>query len=350
MANTLLQLLCFVVMIPMIASVPLLYSQSMTQERAPHTLRVQMTALAAAVATWLVIAYPLIYLGPDRVLAWWLALAGQAGQHSGMLLNAGVQMEFYLYAVVMFCGTLTDRVRCRGLLLFIPLWTLLVYCPVAYLLWNGHGWWAAQGALDFSGGLVVHLTAGVTSLIMAPRLAGRVNGLRAERGLAVPTICTFLILLGWFGFNLAPAGGQTALYGSIVLGTCLAVLGSVAGAALAWWPGLSVGQTLDAIVLGLVTSTAGIGYVPPAVMLLITLAAGFLLNRWLTGWRTKLAEDPVDSFVMNGGGGMIGALGLIIWRGQGVFALVELGALVSVFAITAVGSWLALQVSRKVMM
>ena len=152
-------LVCFLIMLPMIFSVPLLYVGMLPRVRQQSALLTMSIALMIAIVCWLVFGNRLAF-GFDLL---------HAATFSS--LSAGlVQMDFYLYAVAMLMGTIAGNRNSRYMFGFVPVWTVLVYCPLARWLWADHGWLRQLGALDFSGGIVVHLTAGLTSLVLAKAL------------------------------------------------------------------------------------------------------------------------------------------------------------------------------------
>ena len=198
-------LVCFLIMLPMIFSVPLLYVGMLPRVRQQSALLTMSIALMIAIVCWLVFGNRLAF-GFDLL---------HAATFSS--LSAGlVQMDFYLYAVAMLMGTIAGNRNSRYMFGFVPVWTVLVYCPLARWLWADHGWLRQLGALDFSGGIVVHLTAGLTSLVLAKALLpgdqpSMPNDFRTDYA------ATIMILVGWLGFNLAPAGSLNELAGQVLI-------------------------------------------------------------------------------------------------------------------------------------
>lgn len=330
------QLLCFLVMIPMLFSVPWLAANRFSRQQVARNLAVAGLGIAAASVAWLLGGYSLAF-------------------HQEVIsdpLPVLVQLEFALYALVMLLGTALAARRTLFFPLFAALWLLLVYVPVANLLW-GNGWLAKLGALDFSGGLVVHLTAGLTSLVLVRHLRVQLPILIAEQP-GTTALGTVLILTGWFGFNLAPAGSFLPHGPLIMLNTVVAVL----TAGLAWAvaaPGQAlVDRLCNGINTGLVTSTALVGFVGPQTMAVTGLVAGLiaaqLVERYHQAW-----QDPVDSLQINTTGALVGVGGLILGfdphlvpAGTTHLALAgsELTAVGVVVLITLVGSQVALWLSE----
>ena len=225
------------------------------------------------------------------------------------------QLCFYLYALIMFVGTSLQKIKWQFLVTFIPLWTLLVYAPLANLIWSSNGFLYHMGALDFSGGLVVHLSAGITSLILAFFKRNTKPELPRNSPL-LNYVATLFILTGWLGFNLAPAGTFQNHGPLIVINTLTAVIGAVVG----WVSGSRLGLSLDSstlyngIICGLVTSTALVAYVSTPSILIVTLISGLVCH-----YGTDLLAssthfyDPINSFGINGIGGIVGTLGLILF-------------------------------------
>ena len=277
------------------------------------------------------------------------------------------QMTFAIITPALITGAFADRMRFSALVVFNILWSLLVYAPVAHWVWHPNGWIFALGALDFAGGTVVHINAGVAGLICAIVLGRRVgygNDNMAPWNLALAVIGASLLWVGWFGFNAGSAVGAGARAGMAMLVTQLAA----ATAALAWlfaeWATKGKPSVLGAIsgaVAGLVAITPASGFVLPAPALLIGVVAG-LAGFWgATALKHMCGyDDSLDAFGVHGICGIVGSL-LV-----GVFAygplsattatpdgysgsldqlLLQAYATGAVFAFSAVGTFVLLKVT-----
>jgi ammonium transporter, Amt family len=276
------------------------------------------------------------------------------------------QMTFAIITPALAVGAFADRVKFSALLLFTVLWSLLVYSPVAHWVWHPNGWIFALGALDFAGGTVVHINAGVAGLVGALVLGKRTGygtDNMAPFNLALAVIGASLLWVGWFGFNAGSAGASGARAGMAMLVTQLAA----AIAALAWlfaeWMTKGKPSVLGAIsgaIAGLVAITPASGFVLPGAALVIGIVAG-LAGFWgataLKHWCNY--DDSLDAFGVHGVCGIVGALltGIFAYgplsattatpdgySGSFDQFIIQLYAVVAVLVFTAVASFILLKV------
>jgi Amt family ammonium transporter len=225
------------------------------------------------------------------------------------------QMTFAIITPALITGAFADRMKFSAMVLFTILWSLLVYAPVAHWVWHPNGWIFALGALDFAGGTVVHINAGVAGLVAALVLGKRLgfgHDNMAPYNLALAVIGAGMLWVGWFGFNAGSAAGAGARAGMAMLVTQIA-----AGvAALAWvfaeWATKGKPSVLGAIsgaVAGLVAITPASGFVLPVPALIIGVVAG-LGGFWgATGLKHLFGyDDSLDAFGVHGVCGIIGSL------------------------------------------
>jgi Amt family ammonium transporter len=251
------------------------------------------------------------------------------------ILFFAFQLKFAAITPALIIGACAERIRFKSLLIFVVLWSTLVYSPIAHWIWNAQGWLHVLGAVDFAGGIVVHVAAGLSALAAA-LVVGRRKGvvywkdqLKAldQKGASKPvnagtefkpTNIPYVILgagllwFGWFGFNGGSALAADNLAVSAVVVTNLAA----AAAAVSWmimdWlikgkpsaVGIAVGA-----VCGLAAITAASGYVSFMAAVIIGLAAGIVSNlvaNWRAG-RSRI-DDTLDVFACHGIGGIIGAI------------------------------------------
>jgi Amt family ammonium transporter len=236
------------------------------------------------------------------------------------------QMTFAVITVALVAGSVADRMRFSAFLLFCVFWLLLVYVPIAHWVWGG-GFLGAYGVVDFAGGLVVHVNAGVAGLVAAYVIGSR-RGYGSENlsphDLTLAVIGTGLLWVGWFGFNGGSALGANSRAAMAIVSTHLAACaGAFTWMALEWYlrgkP--SVLGMISGAVAGLGTITPASGFVMPMQAILIGLIAGsvcFWACTWLKG---KLGyDDSLDVFGVHGVGGLTGSLL------AGVFAVGALSA------------------------
>jgi ammonium transporter, Amt family len=252
------------------------------------------------------------------------------------------------------------------MVLFTILWLLVIYAPIAHWVWHPNGWIFGLGALDFAGGTVVHINAGVAGLVAAIVLGKRV-GYGTENmspfNLALAVIGASLLWVGWFGFNAGSAGAAGGRAGMAMLVTQIAA----AAATLAWlaaeWMGKGKPSVLGAIsgaVAGLVAITPAAGFVLPVPALIIGVIAG-LAGFWgataLTHWCGY--DDSLDAFGVHGICGIVGALLVGIFSygplsataaaPEGVAGsvsqlMIQIYAVVATFVFTAIGTWILLKI------
>ncbi|MBM3515966.1 MAG: ammonium transporter [Alphaproteobacteria bacterium] len=235
------------------------------------------------------------------------------------------QMTFAIITPALIAGAFVDRMKFSAMLWFVALWLLAVYAPVAHWVWGG-GFLGADGVLDFAGGTVVHINAGVAGLVMALVL-GKRNGYGKEpfppHNLVLSLTGAALLWVGWFGFN---AGSAVAANGAAGMAMAVTQIASAA-AGLSWmfveWAFKgrpSVLGIISGAVAGLVAITPAAGFVDPMGGLIIGLIAGAVC--WWSATAVKHAfkyDDSLDAFGVHGVGGFVGAI------------------LTGVFAVEAVG-------------
>jgi Amt family ammonium transporter len=224
------------------------------------------------------------------------------------------QMTFAIITPALIAGSFAERMKFSAMMWFMGLWLLLVYCPIAHWVWGG-GFLGSAGVLDFAGGTVVHINAGVAGLVAAIIVGkrkgyGTVN--TAPHNLTWSFIGAALLWVGWFGFNAGSAVAANALAGAAMINTQVAT----AAAALAWmfceWIVIkkpSLLGILSGAVAGLVAITPAAGFVNPTGALIIGLIAG--IGCYVAAVHVKKAlgyDDSLDAFGVHGIGGIIGAL------------------------------------------
>jgi Amt family ammonium transporter len=235
------------------------------------------------------------------------------------------QMTFAIITPALIAGGFADRMKFSAMMWFIGLWGVLVYSPIAHWVWGG-GFLAGFGVLDFAGGTVVHINAGVAGLVAALVLGPR-WGYRAENmaphNLVLSLTGASLLWVGWFGFNAGSAVASNGAAGMAMAVTQIAA----AAAGLAWmfaeWVSHGKPSVLGIIsgaVAGLVAITPASGYVDPMGALVIGIAAG-LVCMWAVTWlKPKLGyDDALDAFGVHAVGGFLGAIL------TGVFARAAIG-------------------------
>lgn len=224
------------------------------------------------------------------------------------------QMTFAIITPALIVGAFVERMKFGAVVLFAALWLFLVYVPVAHWIWGG-GWLAERGVMDFAGGLVVHLTAGVSALVLAVSLGPRLgfpSDVRPPHAPWITMMGACMLWVGWFGFNAGSALSAGADAGMAMTVTHI----SAATATLVWIviesvkfgkPSM-VGAVTGAIA-GLASITPASGYVGPAAALVIGLVGGTLcyLMVMVVKHRLKI-DDSLDVLAVHGVGGAIGIM------------------------------------------
>ena len=236
------------------------------------------------------------------------------------------QMTFAIITPALIVGAFVERVNFAAVLLFSVLWLVLVYAPVCHWVWGG-GWLADQGVADFAGGLVVHATAGISSLvfvIMMGKRTGFPEDMKPPHNPAFVMLGACMLWVGWFGFNAGSAVGANAGAGQAMLVTHL----SAATASLVWmaveW--IKFGKptlvgTATGTIAGLATITPAAGSVGPLAAIIIGTLAALACYYAVTLIRTKLKiDDSLDVFAVHGVGGILGTLLIPFLAGVGPMA------------------------------
>ncbi|WP_312933574.1 ammonium transporter [Pseudomonas sp.] len=247
------------------------------------------------------------------------------------------QMTFAIITPALIVGAFAERMKFSAMLVFMAIWFTLVYAPIAHMVWSGDGalmWdW---GVLDFAGGTVVHINAGVAGLICCLVL-GKRKGYpttpMAPHNLGYTLIGAAMLWIGWFGFNAGSAAAANGTAGMAMLVTQIATAAAALGWMFAEWIGHGKPSALgiaSGVVAGLVAITPAAGTVGPMGALAIGLASGVICYFCATSLKRKLGyDDSLDAFGVHGIGGIVGAIL------TGVFAAPALGGFGEVTDIAA---------------
>jgi len=291
--------------------------------RSKNTISVLAQCFLIAALTsviWVVIGYSLsfsgegLYIGNlDKFLLKNIKITSLTGEIPELLFVM-FQMTFAIITPGLIIGAFVERIKFSAVFLFTLLWVIFVYTPVAHWVW-GNGWLAKKGVLDFAGGLVVHTTAGISSLVIAYFLGRRKGFPKIAHPPHSPVLAMIgasMLWVGWFGFN---AGSALAANGNAAM-AMLVTHSSAATATLTWmcidWykngkPGL-IG-IITGMVAGLATVTPASGYIGPMGGIILGLLSGFICY-WFVGFiKFKLKiDDSLDVFAVHGVGGILGTL------------------------------------------
>ena len=230
------------------------------------------------------------------------------------------QLMFAIITPALISGAFAERMKYSAMLLFTVLWLLIVYFPLAHMVWGKGGLLNAFSGgkipcFDFAGGTVVHISSGVSALVCALYL-GKRKGYQAEpmkpHNLVISVIGACLLWVGWFGFNAGSALAASSLATSAFVATHFATAAATLGWMLAEWIKNGKPSVLGAIsgaVAGLVAITPASGFVKPFPALLIGFVAGIVCYFMVTAVKSKFGyDDTLDAFGVHGAGGTIGAI------------------------------------------
>jgi Amt family ammonium transporter len=225
------------------------------------------------------------------------------------------QLTFAAITPALIAGAFADRMKFSAMLAFMAAWSLLVYAPIAHMVWEPTGWLNVAGVLDYAGGTVVHINAGIAGLASCLVLGKRLGYGREAmppHNLTLTLMGASLLWVGWFGFNAGSAGAADGRAGMAMLVTQLATAAAALGWMFAEWVSKGKPSVLgiaSGAVAGLVAITPASGYVGPTPAVLIGVVAGVLCFIAATSLKHALGyDDSLDAFGVHGIGGIIGAL------------------------------------------
>jgi len=317
-----------------IPGLALFYSGMVRKKNVLATMAQSLAAVMIISILWVAFGYSLVFVGDGR----WIGtldrvfLAGMsmdsvnpAAKTIPEALFMLYQMTFAIITVALVAGAVADRMRFSAYLLFSILWFVFVYVPLAHWVWGG-GFLGAMGVLDFAGGLVVHLSAGIGGLVAA-QVMGRRQGYGSENlspfDLSLAVVGTGLLWVGWFGFNGGSALAANSRAVMAIIATHLAACaGALVWGAIEWSTRRkpSVLGMISGAVAGLGTITPASGFVAPWQGIVIGLVAGSLCYWACTSLKLRFNyDDSLDVFGVHGIGGMTGTLL------TGVFATAAIG-------------------------
>ena len=331
--------------------------------RSKNVLSVLMQCFSIACLVsilWLILGYSLAF-GEGNALIGGLGKALFAGVGESALSGtipesafALFQLTFAIITPALVVGGFAERMRFSAVLVFTALWLLLVYAPICHWVWGG-GWLGAMGLMDFAGGTVVHISAGVAAIVAALVLGSR-RGFpdhpMPPHNMPLTIAGAGMLWVGWFGFN---GGSALAANGDAAM-AMLATHMSAAAGAFTWlvceWVRYGKPSALGAVtgmVAGLGAITPASGFVGPAGALAIGIAAGFacfLATNWIK--RSLKIDDSLDVFPVHGVGGLLGTLltavfastSLGVFSGQGYAS--EGMAMGSQLGVQAIGAFATL--------
>jgi Amt family ammonium transporter len=332
-ADTAWLLISTAMVILMTPALAFFYGGMVRKKNLLSTIMMSFAILAMVSILWIIYGYSISFgpnIGGIIGSLSWVGLAN-VGETASTIYATTVphlafmifQAAFAIITVALWTGAVVERIKFSALLAIAALWFTIVYCPIAHWVWGSGGWLANLGALDFAGGTVVHINAGVSALALALVLGPR-KGFK-ERQTMEPNNIPFVVLgaallwFGWFGFN----AGSALTSGGLASNAFVTTNTAAAAAAFTWimlgWAHKrpSVLGAATGAVVGLVAITPAAGFVSPLAAIPIGVI-GSLCSYYVMVWKNKrnLLDESLDVFACHGIGGIWGALA------TGIFATV----------------------------
>ncbi|MEW5942498.1 MAG: ammonium transporter [Pseudomonadota bacterium] len=319
-----------------IPGLALFYGGMVRKKNVLATMMQSFAITAMVTVLWMAVGYSLAFReggpwigGLDRLFLNGMevgALAGTDGANIPESVFMTFQMTFAIITPALIAGAFADRMKFSAMLLFMAIWSLAVYVPIAHWVWGPKGWLLDKGVLDYAGGTVVHINAGIAGLVAALVMGKRIGYGRepmAPHNLTLTIMGAAMLWVGWFGFNAGSAVAADGRAGMAMAVTQIAT----AAAALAWmfaeWLAKGKPSVLgiaSGAVGGLVAVTPASGFVGPMGALIIGLAAGVICYWGATSLKHMMKyDDSLDAFGVHGIGGIVGAVL------TGVFAVKNIG-------------------------
>ena len=287
-----------------------------------NMLMMSFISIPLVTVTWLLFGYTLAF-GPDAGggVIGTLAHTAMSGispstVRGGVpeLLYATFELTFAILTAALVSGAIADRAKFSAWMVFVPLWTLLVFAPVAHWVWGPHGWLASFGTLDFAGGLVVEIASGASALALAlvlgPRIGFKVDAMRPHN-LPFVLLGAGLLWFGWFGFNAGSAfrvdGIAAAAFLNTLVAGCLGMLGWLVVERIRDGRPTTFGAASGAVA-GLVAITPSCGSVTTLGGVIVGLVAGVVCS-FAVGWKFRAGyDDSLDVVGVHFAGGIVGTL------------------------------------------
>jgi ammonium transporter, Amt family len=319
----------------MTPALALFYGGMVRRKNVLSTIMMSFAILALVSILWVLYGYSLSF-GPDKggIIGGleWLGLIGVGQEPSSVYASTVPHLAFMMFqgmfaviTVALITGAIVERIKFGSLLIFSTLWLTLVYCPVAHWVWGSGGWLARLGVLDFAGGSVVHINAGISALALTLVLGSRKGFKEREtmepNNIPMVVLGSGLLWFGWFGFN----AGSALTAGGLASNAFVTTNTAGAAAALTWmilgWihrrP--SVLGVATGAVVGLAAITPASGFVQPLASIPIGVIAA-VLSYYVMVWRGRAGkiDESLDVFACHGVGGMWGIIATGIFATAGV--------------------------------
>ena len=370
-------LICSALVLLMTPGLAFFYGGLVRRKNVVNTMMTSVFVIGIAAVMWTLFGYSLAF-GNDHFGIIgdfsWLGLQGIEGSTTDYVSTiphlefAIFQMMFAIITPALITGAVAGRMKFKALFLFIILWSVIVYYPMAHMVWGLGGFLAKIGSIDFAGGNVVHISSGVSALVLCIVLGKRKDYLRVQyhvHNIPFVVLGASLLLFGWFGFNAGSAlqANELAVHAFITTGLS-------AAAGMLSWMGMDVFMSgkptlvgsVTGMVVGLVAITPGAGYVPIWASIIIGLVGSPICYLMISKVKQKLGyDDALDAFGCHGIGGIWGgiATGLFtqtsindVARWNGLFFgdtqlfIAQIISIVVTIAVAVVGTLICIAIVR----
>ena len=370
-------LICSALVLLMTPGLAFFYGGLVRRKNVVNTMMTSVFVIGIAAIMWALFGYSLAF-GNDHFGIIgdfsWLGLQGIEGSTTDYVstiphLEFSIfQMMFAIITPALITGAVAGRMKFKALFLFIILWSVIVYYPMAHMVWGLGGFLAKIGSVDFAGGNVVHISSGVSALVLCIVLGKRKDYLRVQyhvHNIPFVVLGASLLLFGWFGFNAGSAlqANELAVHAFITTGLS-------AAAGMLSWMGMDVWMSgkptlvgsVTGMVVGLVAITPGAGFVPIWASIIIGLVGSPICYLMISKVKQKLGyDDALDAFGCHGIGGIWGgiATGLFtqtsindVARWNGLFFgdmqlfLAQLASILITIAVAVVGTLICIAIVR----
>lgn len=329
--DTIFMFLCTLLVWLMTPGLSLFYGGLVQSKNALNTVMQSMVAIVLVTIVWITIGFTISFGegnqwfgGLDYVLLNHVgfSVSEQLSPHVPLALFMLFQLMFCTIAISILSGSIAEKMKFMPYLLFVIIWTTLVYSPVAHWVWGG-GWISELGALDFAGGTVVHITSGVSGLVLAIMIgSGKEEASHTPHNLIITLIGGIFVWVGWYGFNV----GSAFTFDQIAM---LAFMNTVIAASVGaiGWLILEyifkhttslLGLLLGAL-SGLVVITPAAGYVNYLGAIIMAFIGGMVCYIVINYIKVKLKyNDALDAFGIHGAGGIVGAILTAVFQSKQV--------------------------------
>ena len=331
MNDTLFLFLCTLLVWLMTPGLSLFYGGLVQSKNVLNTVMQSMSAIIVVTFAWVILGFSLSFGSGNTILGDFTYLGLQnVGFDTQTEIAPYVPLGLFMLFQMMFCtiavsilsGSIAEKMKFIPYLIFVLLWVILVYSPVAHWVWGG-GWIDQLGAIDYAGGTVVHITSGVSGLVLAVMIgAGKNFDKRPPHNLIISLIGGILVWIGWYGFNVGSALTFDYIAMTSFINTVLAAsAGSLGWSIIEYWmkKTTSLIGMLSGMLAGLVAITPAAGFVDYTSAILIALIGGVCCYFAINYIKVKLKyNDALDAFGIHGIGGVIGAILTGVFQSQKV--------------------------------